>query len=586
MIETLQDTIKPPIAGSYVRILYQSYNYGPLNAPTRLKFICSGLRINEKSVPALVRLHEETEEADNAEETITDFNAPIAAGLYRLLVAFPDMPFVDEERVFLPQARSGYKETRSFSTQTTHASIGVQGSFEAVSEERVEVKKGHGEIPLELDEMQASIDAMLFVIGTIPDRYYKFNAILRRNIAKAKDEVERLQTLLVKTETTSTKSVLSIPLQKTLLYYHMLNALVNAWNSVWIKFGPVARSYHPTDVRHGAALERAESCLNRFHTWRRIMEEDKASILEAEVCGQRGYSPALLWRDRGYKPPYIHLERGTGGTVRPITYVAPNGIRNNFLDWKREVDYDSANEERAPVKQKAFVGYAEREALTKFRRIFVATMGKTGVYRDHELNRLLEELLQFQGPNLNDENLIVDFRFPTHYGNFTPSNLSVRQQIKKEFHLNVWLDEALGKNTSAPVLAPPKHTTSTECQTETRGISASARATIAARSNRSGSSVVSRRPYEALSATSIYSLRRRSMAEVKKENESSETLTTAMGMAARAAGKNRVAELKTGKKGKDVGSVVSLVETPETPETEPYEKYELPPFYAFKKIVK
>jgi hypothetical protein len=106
---------------------------------------------------------------NKTEETITDFDVPIQAGLYRLLVAFPDMPY-EKERIGpsnVTQAR-GYKETRSFSTQTTHSSIGVGVNLDDLKIMDPVVK--NREIPVELEEMQASIEAMLFVIGTIPDR--------------------------------------------------------------------------------------------------------------------------------------------------------------------------------------------------------------------------------------------------------------------------------------------------------------------------------------------------------------------------------------------------------------------------------
>lgn len=151
------------------------------------------------------------------------------------------------------------------------------------------------------------------------------------------------------------------------------------------------------------------------------MDSDKQLLLEKEVLTQRTYSPALLFRNsKNYRPPYIHLASFMESSpLHPITYVPPSKFRNEFMDTRHAYEEPTASMRNASgkhISSPAVVGYAEKEALTRFRRIFVGTLAKTGVYRDHEINRLLEELLQFQGPNLNDENLVVDFKFPTHYG--------------------------------------------------------------------------------------------------------------------------------------------------------------------------
>jgi hypothetical protein len=180
---------------------------------------------------------------------------------------------------------------------------------------------------------------------------------------------------------------------------------------------------------------------------------------------------------------------------------------------------------------------------------------------------------------------------------------TVRQQIKKEFHLNEWIDLALGKNTETIIKPSQSTMVSTECQTETRGISASARAILAAKNQRSASvinslsGISSRKPYEALSnSTSIYSLARRSTVnkteQVKRametQNSSSETLHSAVGSVRTSKvivpTKSRLNELR---KVKEIqGIVTSSVENLQEA-SEPYEEaYVLPPFYQFKKIAK
>lgn len=239
------------VAGAYVRVLYRGYSYGPLNVPSKLRIICNGLRISEKSVPALQRLGEfdadsepDTEATTSTEKdaktgipgSITDFDAPIPAGLYRLLVAFPELPFLSEEIIEIKTR--GFTDTRSFATQTLSSSVRDNGNVDTYTAQKL-IQARDDELPLELEEMQASIDSMVFVIGTIPQRYIRYNSILSRNIENAKREVERLSKLLHDTNERYDKklSLLSPGIQQTLIYYHMLNILVNCWNSVWIKFG-------------------------------------------------------------------------------------------------------------------------------------------------------------------------------------------------------------------------------------------------------------------------------------------------------------------------------------------------------------
>ncbi|KAJ3388126.1 hypothetical protein HDU92_001605 [Lobulomyces angularis] len=461
---------------SYIRLYYNNENYGPLNAPSSLRDICEGLRINLKSIPALLKLVDDSFDEisenlsrsgsncniqssdtkhNNSQETITELDEVVHEGIYQLLVAHPEIPYekkIEKKKKVL---------SKNFGTQTSNF----------VKEEINELNHNEFidnslETPLSIAEMENSIEAMKYVIASIPERYVKYNKVLSKNIDKANFEVERLYKIANDVESHQ-KSLISAEIRKTLIYFQMMTVLVNAWNSVWIKFGPVSRSYHFSDLRHNEALGRAENFLTRFHLWRRVMEGEKWSLIEREVASERNTCLSFISRRAGYNTPHVHLTRG-GTVLHPYIYV-PRQSQGSNMPFRQGNSKENFTEGRIrPVSigtlkcnVKTAPSYAEEEALKKFRRVYVKTLTQTKIHRVREMSRLLEELLAFQGPNLNDENLIIDYKFPTHY---------VRSQIKKEFRLNYSEKEEKMKNemnfknsSHSSVMSVSK-----ECQTESK----------------------------------------------------------------------------------------------------------------------
>lgn len=310
-----------------------------------------------------------------------------------------------------------------------------------------------------------------------------------------------------------TTSVLKPNHRKALIFYHMMDVLLSVWQSVWIKFGPSMRQYHAANSKSLEAVEQAEHFLNVFHMWRKTMDMGKLEAIQKDGTFQ--YKTFLSRKNR-YQPPNLYIARPFNPlkpilSVGPFQKATPAGVdifalksstspRNivkstatnsvavyeasasmtlshsvpsssTTLPSTKLKSTNSIDKRMLNLVGKSPCSLTDREILQKFRKSYVTALVQTGAYKDKDMDSLLEELLSIQGPELFDENLIEDYKFPTHF---------IRTQIRREFKLNSWKQsvmEADSSTTSArshhkqakTPLAATATTTTTAVQTEASG---------------------------------------------------------------------------------------------------------------------
>ncbi|KAI8609278.1 hypothetical protein BC830DRAFT_856150 [Chytriomyces sp. MP71] len=152
------------------------------------------------------------------------------------------------------------------------------------------------------NDMQAGISAMTAAVASIPERYYKYNAILSAKMDNALCRIDLINREMKKQIGNVSKT--------RILQMQILNLLHAIWKTAWAKFSPKARIQQAADSPFsiGETIH-AETCLNRLHMWKRIVETESVNPNELLKRSFRELqeAPTHLFRCNPYTPPHIYV---------------------------------------------------------------------------------------------------------------------------------------------------------------------------------------------------------------------------------------------------------------------------------------
>ncbi|KAI9328271.1 hypothetical protein BDR26DRAFT_950967 [Obelidium mucronatum] len=196
---------------------------------------------------------------------------------------------------------------------------------------------------------------MSAAIASIPERYFKYNAILS---AKMDNALKRVN--LIKKELDHSIE----PTKSRVLQVQLLSLLHAVWRTAWAKFSPKSRLLKTTQISVSQTIQ-AEQVLNNLHMWRRIVETEHS---QHHNHHRRRHSPPLLeglklmneqpthlFRRSPYTPPYIYL---TGSSTRGRLHDCDDG--------------DDGEK-------------SESELMSEIRVAFLDLAMRDGVYRDDQV---------------------------------------------------------------------------------------------------------------------------------------------------------------------------------------------------------
>ena len=215
---------------SYIKIKFRNEIYGSIRAPTTIGILCYIFKLSPRSMPTLVSL----EHVGDSSIVISDLDAHVDTGFYEL-VSRRDVeydPAIDE--LTNPITRRIVRPKR--------AKESIKEGEEATSSH---LKPA---FPIPESEMNLAIRAMLQVVGSIPPRYLKFNAVLAKQIDHAISEVMRIQHVLSDLQNKEQESdyyqkvlsknrSISLPLaiHITFIQYRIMHILYETWKTVWLR---------------------------------------------------------------------------------------------------------------------------------------------------------------------------------------------------------------------------------------------------------------------------------------------------------------------------------------------------------------
>ncbi|KAJ3083401.1 hypothetical protein HK102_001095 [Quaeritorhiza haematococci] len=309
-----------------------------------------------------------------------------------------------------------------------------------------------------IQDLEIAIEAMMHLIASVPPRLVRYNAILSKSLDKAVQDVSKMQKHLADgnrwkrtsaMETTKTppeppplpqkyiqeqgasepqrgQPRASVPPTRThsavqtrkqkedtlgklqqdhpdvyriMVLERIINILTSVWSSVWTRFGPRSRYFHPTDMSAFDALTRAEQSLNRWHLWRRVCDDsvfaNAAFQLNQERTRNTPWSsnvPAYLFRRAppDYKPPYLYLTREE--MPRSLTPWMDPGVDPSAAPGRHQKSRMISGHS-GPHCSESTSGSDTRQFMKDVRLKFLDAMLRTGVHRDHDLEAILDDLL-------------------------------------------------------------------------------------------------------------------------------------------------------------------------------------------------
>ncbi|KND04582.1 uncharacterized protein SPPG_00302 [Spizellomyces punctatus DAOM BR117] len=284
-----------------IKIIHGSTTYGPIRSPSTIRFICTALKIPFRASPSLRGISDPTK-AYSAQEP----DASVVAGLYELT---SKSDVVWDDSIDAEGMAKDCKPTADKQGGNTFPRPKLEAPTPTFDVSAVMEKKEPN------TDLDVGIEALLFVVSSIPARYFKYNKILAAKMDQALAEVDILQQSLNDLYGDTKKarcesSTTNIPLEtmRTFIQYRIATILSDVWSSVWHKFGPKYRKYHVTDVTTSAALERAEHCLNRLHVWRRTMDAQTWNQMKNSSTMGHLINVAKLWRRGKYNPPVVEID--------------------------------------------------------------------------------------------------------------------------------------------------------------------------------------------------------------------------------------------------------------------------------------
>ncbi|KAJ3383945.1 hypothetical protein HDU84_003263 [Entophlyctis sp. JEL0112] len=202
---------------------------------------------------------------------------------------------------------------------------------------------------LEAADMDAGIKAMAAAIASIPQRYYKYNAVLSAKMDIALTRIDGIREELKKTSDAK---------RQRMLHSQILAILHAVWRTAWAKYSPKMRKYPGTEYSIRDTMH-AEDSLNNLNMWRRIMESSELprNDKDAEKSLRLLNGPTHLFRKNPFNPPYI--------------YVA------SFLPQRDVLAEKSLD-----------------ELIREVRLLFLQSAVRDQVYKDRDLNNLLLEIVE------------------------------------------------------------------------------------------------------------------------------------------------------------------------------------------------
>ncbi|KAI8927109.1 hypothetical protein BC831DRAFT_453958 [Entophlyctis helioformis] len=313
------------------------------------------------------------------------------------------------------------------------------------------------QLPLGKTEMDACVGAMVQLISSIPPRYVKYNKVLSAQIDYAMREVDRLQSVLSrltqkvdeataklhhatpthggilaptppdKTSATAgaparprkpMTAAVPLTMHVTFTQFRIVHILYETWKTVWKRYSPAVRSFNISKIQTVHSIEMAEHYLNQLWSWRRILDARTWDRLQQSAIANGTMGPAALsagtstgvgaasaWgagagqdmskqaKFRGYAVPPIGVAR----LLEPP--ALPSGEHPRAWEYLVQPspslvveDVDGAT----PTPQsttRLVVRLNEQTTLREFRQIFIDAILQHRIYRDDELDCLLEELM-------------------------------------------------------------------------------------------------------------------------------------------------------------------------------------------------
>lgn len=247
--------------------------------------------------------------------------------------------------------------------------------------------------------------------------------------------------------------ILKPRLFKALVYYQMMSLLMKAWKSIWVKFGPLVRNYHAQGGPIGKSrevIENAEHLLSQFHSWRRIMDMNKWKNIENELVIKKVCtSTNEFYQGSTCVESFKYFTKKIGNPLYPYVYVdaesqyierSENKLARAFKarenqSYSKKVsslaNHTSDEKKIASTLTKARPQQYQ-EMLNNFRRKFIQGMITQGIYKNEQMNILLEDLVLVQGKYFSkEEDLVVEDKFPIQY---------IRRKIQQEFKFGVYED--------------------------------------------------------------------------------------------------------------------------------------------------
>ncbi|KAJ3125553.1 hypothetical protein HK098_000172 [Nowakowskiella sp. JEL0407] len=300
---------------TYIKIIYENREYGPFHS-SAITFgrVCKLLRIVSSQHPTLTRF-----DNTNQHWIISDYNQTLSNGVYELTVSrdtkspCEDCECIchDSHSVEINKKQRALSRDESYSqsyvseysSDSETNSTDVKTS-ESGSSTNATVKKPE-EIEI-LPEINASIEAMISLIASIPSRYYKYNTIIRLSLESTIKKVDAL------CESINSKKITTV--ERISIGMQAIELLIGLWREIWFPYSPKGRVCKLSNTQ---SLDNAEELLNRVHMYRRIMERDVIRLRNYDE-GVRGFyvegNPrehvshvSKICRQRNYTAPYLYL---------------------------------------------------------------------------------------------------------------------------------------------------------------------------------------------------------------------------------------------------------------------------------------
>ncbi|KAJ3169564.1 hypothetical protein HDU88_000755 [Geranomyces variabilis] len=325
-----------------VQIIYAGTTYGPIR-PASLSTILAALHISPRSSPTVAGISDPTK----AYSAATDPHAIVSPGLYALHCK-PDVKW--------DAAIDRWPSPPPAKPKVTPVKAVID--LPALPKRQRLQKE-----PQDEDEIEAGIQAMLHLVGTIPARYVKHNARLSTRLSTAIYEINTLQDLLADQNQSSDN--------RRAIQYRLLATLHDVWTTVWARFAPASRFYHISDVTTPANFARAEHALNTFHVWRRTLDATTWQQMQRSSTLRHVVDVAKLSRYYRIAPKILDIDQP--GTGAPWMYLARPPKR-------------ASSPPSSPL-------YNVCEQVRAVRSAFIDVMLRTGMHRDADMDESLRELV-------------------------------------------------------------------------------------------------------------------------------------------------------------------------------------------------